>query len=337
MPEQVVHISVKNLDPDPRQPRRELDGLDSETEARTVAGLAATIREFGLLQPILVQKSTGKRFKIVSGHRRFEAAKLAGLRTVPCIISNEFSNERELRMVQLTENVQRKSMTAAELSAALSELVNHGMSQNELAARLGMSQSQVSILLSYEGFSEYVKAGLQERLISSPRAAYDMDRLPASAQAELLKRARHTGAVIRQRDVQDVRSLATAETARHPYEMPALHPETFRALDRILRDAGEDDYDPSKDRDAVFGVGWNKIKSGDASNGLPRHAPEQESGEARVVIELSMEEADLLLLALGSRPLDLEKKEAVPQPIDYRGLLSKLVRERLAALRRKRQ
>ena len=131
----VLYLPVSELAPNPNQPRRQFspDGL---------AELSASIREHGILQPLSVRR-VPDGYELVSGERRLRAAKLAGLREVPCILLAVDGENSSL--LALVENLQRRDLDFFEEAAALSRLIQtYGLSQEEAARRVGKSQSAVA-------------------------------------------------------------------------------------------------------------------------------------------------------------------------------------------------
>ena len=121
--------------PNPRQPRTTFE--DDALEA-----LAMSIREVGVLQPIVVRKA-GNGFELIAGERRLRAAKLAGLATVPAVIRE--SDDAESLREALIENIHREDLNPIELAEAFRELLEElGLKQETLAERLGMSRSHIA-------------------------------------------------------------------------------------------------------------------------------------------------------------------------------------------------
>ncbi len=238
------YLSIGLLDPDPDQPRREMEAPDELNEARTLAGLSESIQRFGMLQPIRVRAGEGGRYVIVTGERRYQAAKMAGLEQVPVIVTSQ----QDILMEQLTENVQRKAMTPLELADAIQGLLKQGWAHAEISRQLGLNSSQVTILGKLQTVSAVVKDALETGVIVSPRAAYDLDKLPVRQQAQLVETARERGVVLGQGDVAAARKKHSIDVPA--YQAPVLSAVDYAALMAILElpTENEETYDPEPNR-----------------------------------------------------------------------------------------
>ena len=133
--EEVQAISVREIRPNPYQPRKIFteEGIDE---------LKQSILQHGILQPIIVKKSI-KGYEIVVGERRFRAAKEAGLKKVPVIVKN--LNDEEMMELAVLENLQREDLTPIEEAIAYQTLLDHlKLTQEELAKRLGKSRPHIT-------------------------------------------------------------------------------------------------------------------------------------------------------------------------------------------------
>ena len=263
MSDQFLTLPLALLSPDPHQPRRELENDSAGvTEAHTLQGLANSIREVGILQPIRVRavdiEDGETRYTIVSGQRRYEAAKMLGLTSVPCLVIDDPADASHTLVSQVTENLQRKAMTASELALAVQSLVQSGATQEAVAHKLGIQPSQVSLLLNLLVLSGPVKVAFELGRIESPRAAYDLNKLPPQLQEQLIGEAEHKGRIVTQRDVREVKQLYAHKLSqvRHRYEVPTVTKEEYAAFTECLVDGVQDHYDPTEDRFAMFGPDW---------------------------------------------------------------------------------
>lgn len=136
----VLQIPLDQISSDPANPRKSFD----EDE---LAALAQSIRERGLLQPITVRKLEPKSYVIRFGDRRFRAARIAGLESIASIVTDETAAEFDV-VDQVLENDQRVDLTAKEMAAAVKGMLDRGMKQKDIAARLGRDVKTVSRLAS---------------------------------------------------------------------------------------------------------------------------------------------------------------------------------------------
>ena len=128
--ESIVNLKLISVEPNKNQPRMNFD--DEKIE-----DLAESIKEYGVIQPIIVTKKDDY-YQIVAGERRWRAAKKAGLSEIPAIIRNY--TEQKNKEVALIENIQREDLNPIEKATALKEIIEkYGMKQHELAAKLGIS------------------------------------------------------------------------------------------------------------------------------------------------------------------------------------------------------
>jgi len=132
-----AEIPVDSLYPNPHQPRHRFD-------ERGLEELAESIRRHGVLQPLLVSEDGPERFLLLTGERRWRAARLAGLRTIPAVIRERLADGEQLE-VALVENLQRQDLTPLEEARAFEDLrTSLGLSQAEIAERVAMDRSTVA-------------------------------------------------------------------------------------------------------------------------------------------------------------------------------------------------
>jgi ParB family chromosome partitioning protein len=150
----VMFLPISIISPNPGQPRRcfSKEGLEE---------LAASIQEYGVLQPLSVRKVPGG-YELISGERRLRASRMAGLQEVPCIVVNV--DDEGSSLLALVENLQRRDLDFVEEAAALAKLIRtYGLSQEEAARRIGKSQSAVANKLRLLRLSPQVLTLLRER------------------------------------------------------------------------------------------------------------------------------------------------------------------------------
>lgn len=164
--EAVFHIEVEKIKPNPEQPRRDFD-------EEAIKELAGSMREFGLLQPVVVTKverevptGTEVEYLLVSGERRLMAAKLLGWPRIPAIVRS-VGHERERLELAVIENIQRENLTPIELARAYARLQDEfRMTQREIASRLGKSRETVANTIRLLDLPSYVQEAIAKGEIS---------------------------------------------------------------------------------------------------------------------------------------------------------------------------
>ena len=133
---QITLLPISIVDPKSDQPRKHFDKAALEE-------LAASIKENGLLQPILVREHLGGRYQIIAGERRFRASKIASLSEIPAIVLDK--SDRKVAEIALIENVQREDLNPLEEAMAYKSLRDeHGLTQEELSEKIGKSRSAIA-------------------------------------------------------------------------------------------------------------------------------------------------------------------------------------------------
>lgn len=169
--ESVFWIELDKVDVNPFQPRREFD----ESALKDLAG---SIREHGILQPVLVTKRemetpTGLevRYQLIAGERRMRASRMAGLSQIPAIIRRGIPDDRIRLELALIENVQREDLNALERARAYKQLVDEfHMVQREIAGRIGKSREAVANALRLLTLPQEIQAALSQGVITEGHA-----------------------------------------------------------------------------------------------------------------------------------------------------------------------
>ena len=148
----IVYLRAEDIVPSPVQPRQYFD-------EEALRELSESIRSYGILNPLTVRQRAG-RYELVAGERRLRAAKLAGLRELPCLLVDV--NLEDAGLIALIENIQRRDLDFMEEARGIRQLIDlFGMSQEEAARRLGRSQSAVANKLRLLKLPEDVQEALR--------------------------------------------------------------------------------------------------------------------------------------------------------------------------------
>jgi ParB family transcriptional regulator, chromosome partitioning protein len=224
----ILEAPVGQVIPNPRQPRLQMD----ETE---LEGLANSIREHGILQPLIVSYDpSSDQYILIAGERRLRAARLAGLETVPVIIRP--ASEQQRLEIALIENIQRANLTPLETAQAYHFLVDEfGLTHDDVAVRVGKSRESVSNTLRLVKLPEEIKQGLARGEISEghARALLGLEANPL-AMVEVFKSVVNNKLSVRQTE-ELVKKLNSAQPRRvHRKDAPIEIQEMEDQLRRYL-------------------------------------------------------------------------------------------------------
>jgi ParB family chromosome partitioning protein len=175
----IYQLQVDKLVPNPGQPRKNFN----ETELQE---LAASIKTYGIIQPIIAANTGDGTYIIIAGERRTRAAVLAGLETVPVII-RDYTDQKQLE-VSLIENIQRTDLNPIEEAAAYKNLMDFsGLSQDELALRVGKNRSTVANALRLLKLPVEMQKSIEEGKVSSGHARTLLSVTDAKAREKLYR------------------------------------------------------------------------------------------------------------------------------------------------------
>lgn len=132
----VLEVDIDKIKPNPNQPRKNFD-------EDALKALAASIKVHGIVQPIVLNEQNDGTYLIIAGERRYRAAKLCGLKTVPAIIKNY--TDKQIKEISIIENLQREDLNPIEAARAIKELMEeYGLTQDTVSERIGKSRSNVA-------------------------------------------------------------------------------------------------------------------------------------------------------------------------------------------------
>ncbi len=157
----VTEINIDDIRSNPYQPRKTFD-IESLNE------LAKSIKEYGVVQPIIVKKSI-KGYELVAGERRTKAAKIAGLKKIPAIIKD--FDDQEMMEIALVENIQREDLNPIDEATSISNIIKlRGYTQEEFANKFGKSRTYVTNILGLLKLPDEVKKLVEKRSLSMSHA-----------------------------------------------------------------------------------------------------------------------------------------------------------------------
>ncbi len=186
----LVEIPVRAILPNPRQPRSQFD-------EQTLNELADSIREHGLIQPLIVVRSGEDQYVLIAGERRWRAAQIAGLEAVPVVIKD--AAPQQMLEMALVENVQRDDLNPLEEALAFKHLIDEfGLTQEQIAQRVGKSRVAVANTLRLLKLPEPIKARLADGLITEGHARALLMISDSLVQQRLLSQIIKSGLNVRQ-------------------------------------------------------------------------------------------------------------------------------------------
>jgi ParB family chromosome partitioning protein len=186
----LTEVPVRAITPNPHQPRSQFD-------EEALQELAESIREHGLIQPLIVVRSSEDQFTLIAGERRWRAAQLAGLEALPVVIK-DVAPQQMLEMA-LVENVQRADLNALEEASAYKQLIEEfGLTQDQVAQRVGKSRVSVANTLRLLKLPEPIKARLADGLITEGHARALLTIGDSTVQQHLLSQTVKNGLSVRQ-------------------------------------------------------------------------------------------------------------------------------------------
>lgn len=187
-----------------RQPRK---GFNAEA----LRELAESIREKGVIEPLIVRGNSGN-YELVAGERRWRASKIAGLNRVPVIVVD--ATDEESLELAVIENIQREDLNAVEEAEAFKSLMGFGLSQEDVARKVGKQRATVSNYLRLLGLPPEVKQELVKGTITMGHARAILSLTGHAAQRELCKRVIRKGLSVRETELLAAKGLSTSRTSR---------------------------------------------------------------------------------------------------------------------------
>lgn len=180
----INEIPIEQISPNPEQPRTSFDETALEE-------LAMSIRELGIIQPLTLRSVAHNAYQIISGERRFRAAKLAGLTSVPAYVRT--ANDAEITEMALIENIQREDLNAIEIALTFRKLIDqYNLTQERLSERIGKKRATIANFLRLLKLPAEVQLGLRDKAVDMGHArallSIDKPSLQLKLYNEILKK-----------------------------------------------------------------------------------------------------------------------------------------------------
>lgn len=220
----MLRITLEQIETNPKQPRRNFD-------EQSLNELAASIRIHDIIQPVTVAKLANGKFRLISGERRFRAAKIAGLQDIPAYIRQ--ANDQQLLELALLENLQREDLNAMEIALSykrMMEELNH--TQEQVAERMGKERSTVANYIRLLKLPPDIQLAVRNGLLSMGHARALVNVDTVDRQLFLFKEIKDKELSVRQTE-ELVRKLYKSEPAVKHSVKPTL-PPAFRKIEDNL-------------------------------------------------------------------------------------------------------
>lgn len=228
--EEVLHLDITRVFPGSEQPRRTF-------KENSLKELAASIKEKGVLQPIIVERKGDGSFKLVAGERRWRAAQIAGLKKIPAMIKSRLTPSDSLE-IALIENIQREDLNPVETAEGFSRLMrDFSLTQEELSEKVGKERATVANYLRLLKLPDEIKSLISDSSLSMGHARAVLSIEGRTHQIEAARKIIQKGLSVREAEAlaKNVPSLAAKRSKGHK-----LHkdPQIASLEDRLIKSLG---------------------------------------------------------------------------------------------------
>lgn len=223
---EMAEVAISSIEPNPLQPRTAFD-------EEALGELSASIAQLGLIQPITLRRRADGKYTIISGERRWRAAQMAGLETLPAYIREV--DDENLHAMALVENIQRQDLNAIEIAISMQRLIEEcGLTQEAMADKVGKKRSTVSNYLRLLSLPSEVQLALKEGLVTVGHAKAIAGIAPEQ-QLKVLKKCVKRGLSVRQveeiaRKLNETPNSVVADDEEYPESYAQLVDEFERLV-----------------------------------------------------------------------------------------------------------
>lgn len=219
-------IPLENISVNPDQPRRTFD-------EESIAELAMSIEQLGIIQPLSLRKTGPDSYQIIAGERRFRAAQLAGLKSVPAYIRT--ANDAELTEMALIENIQREDLNAIEIALTFRKLIDqYNLTQERLSERIGKKRATIANFLRLLRLPAEVQLGLRDRRVDMGHARALLSISNPAVQLKLYNEILRDGLSVRRVEELAKQYQAAEEAGENP-SSPAREKNTLKGEFDVLK------------------------------------------------------------------------------------------------------
>lgn len=225
--EDIVRIDIDRIIPGEQQPRKVF-------RDEALRELASSIKEKGVLQPIIVSRTGDGTFRLIAGERRWRASSLAGLKKIPAIVK-DVSTADSLE-IALIENIQREDLNPVEMASAFQRLIkDFDLTQEELSVRVGKERATVANYLRLLKLPDEIKTLVNDGLLSMGHARSILSVEGRAPQLEIARRIIHKGLSVRETESLAKKLASESKKKTHPRRKD---PQIASLEDRLIRSLG---------------------------------------------------------------------------------------------------
>ncbi|MCF8368016.1 MAG: ParB/RepB/Spo0J family partition protein [Bacteroidales bacterium] len=220
----IANLSLDKIEANPFQPRDRFEEV-------SLRELAKSIEEQGIIQPVTVRKLGYDQYQLISGERRFKAARMVGLNEIPCYI--RVANDQQMLELALIENIHRKDLNPVEIAISYQRLLEEcKITQEELSDKVGKDRSTITNYIRLLKLPPQVQLALQEEKLSMGHARAIINIEDENTQRDILNRIIKENLSVR--DVENiVKSLCTKENSKAGKIIPELDEKHFEARGQL--------------------------------------------------------------------------------------------------------
>ena len=221
----IKNIKIRDIEPNKKQPRKNFDKEKLEI-------LSESIKNHGLVQPILVKKNSAGTYMIIAGERRWRAAKIAGVKEIPCIVKD--FDDAEIMEIALIENLQRENLNPMEEAEGYKSLMEaFDLTQEEVAERVGKSRSAVANSLRLNNLCDAVKKMVIDGRLSQGHARAVLSVSEPDKQTEIANMVIEKGLNVRQIE-KYVSELGKTKSKKQPKKVSGMMKKYFDEVETSL-------------------------------------------------------------------------------------------------------
>jgi len=225
-----ISVPLEKLKANPGQPRKHFDEAE-------LAELAESIKQQGIIQPLIAEEDKDGNYIIVAGERRARAARIAGLKKVPVIL-RKYSDEKRM-VVSLIENIQRSNLNPIEEASAFKQLMEmENLSQDEVATRVGKNRATVANFLRLLKLSPAIQESLSKKEISPGHARAILSLISVKAQEILFKEILKKGLSVRETEKRAAALGGQGKKAEKPLAKTRRAPELEAMTEKFITRLG---------------------------------------------------------------------------------------------------